>query len=95
MSRSQDLKPGLNVVQAFDHSNRPMTVIIQCHRLPPHDPVAQIEITTASDLQALIRRLRHRLDVILEETRARVRPESCGSGFPVERRPTLDELDGD
>lgn len=53
-----------------------------------------VTVTHASHLQALIRALKSRLDIILEETRARVRPEACHGGGQVPRRPALDEDDG-
>ncbi len=70
-------------------------VIVECHDLPPHDVIGRVEVRAASHLQALIRQLKSRLDEILEETRARVRPEACHGGGQVERAPRLDELDGD
>lgn len=78
------------VVQAIPGRNgRPVVVISQV-KGPAR--LAVVEVTHASHLQALIRALKARLDVILEDTRARaIRPESCHGGGMVPRAPALDE----
>jgi hypothetical protein len=91
------LGPGLHVLTEPDpvRPERPVTVIVQCHEQPPHQVVNSIRIRAISQLQQLMRSLKRQHDTLIEETRARVRPKSCGSGQQVPRRPTLYEMDGD
>jgi hypothetical protein len=88
--------PGLHVIEERNPATgRPQTRIVECHDLPPHDVIGSVAIRSVSQLQALRRRLKAREDVLLEETRARVRPEACHGGGQVPRRPRLDEMDGE
>lgn len=89
-------KPGIRVTDGADERGRPIVFITQHHDLPPHHPTATIIVRAPSEMQDLLRRLKHRLDVMLEDRRARAqRPETCTSGGPVGRHLHLDELDGD
>lgn len=91
-------EPGIHVVSEPDRKRpgRDVTVIIQRHELRPHAVTGRIQVDTVSQLMQLRRKLKAQEDLLLEETRARAqRPEACGSGHQVPRRPTLDEIDGD
>lgn len=87
--------PGIHVVTLSNPAGRPITVIVQCHQLAPHDVVGRLEIHSIAELQKLLRQIKRQHDALIEDVRARVRPESCGTGGPVPRRPSLDEMDGD